>query len=129
MFRQGFEGSVLGIFCQSRLPRCLRRRSWPFGCWDRGFESRLRHGCLLLSSCVVLSRVGIGLCDRLITRPKEFYHVSSKITETSKRRPLPDPWWTAVGKQFRQGSALGIFRRILSCHSRGKAEKPRMASR
>ena len=20
---------------------------WPFACWDRGFEFRLRHGCLL----------------------------------------------------------------------------------
>jgi hypothetical protein len=23
--------------------------SWPVGCWDRGFESRSRHGCLSLS--------------------------------------------------------------------------------
>jgi hypothetical protein len=36
-----------------------------------------------------LSRVGRGLCDGLITRPKEFYRVSNKIRETSKRRPYP----------------------------------------
>jgi hypothetical protein len=26
--------------------RSLRRRSLPLGCWDRGFESRWRNGCL-----------------------------------------------------------------------------------
>jgi hypothetical protein len=31
------------------------------GCWDRGFESRLMHGCLSASFCVVLSCVGRGL--------------------------------------------------------------------
>jgi hypothetical protein len=39
----------------------LRRGSWPVGCWDRGFESRSRHGCLSASFCVVLSCVDRGL--------------------------------------------------------------------
>jgi hypothetical protein len=29
----------------SRWPRSLRRRSRPFGYWDRGLESHLMHGC------------------------------------------------------------------------------------
>jgi hypothetical protein len=39
---------------RSQWPCGLRRGSWPVGCWDRGFESRLRHGCLSASFCVVL---------------------------------------------------------------------------
>jgi hypothetical protein len=31
--------------CRSQWPCGLRRGSWPVGCRDRGFESRLRHGC------------------------------------------------------------------------------------
>jgi hypothetical protein len=37
----------------------------------------------LLCLCVVLSCVGRGLCDGLITRPEESYHVC-EITETPK---------------------------------------------
>jgi hypothetical protein len=37
----------------------------------RGFESRLRHGCLASSFCVVLSCAGRGICDGLIIRPKD----------------------------------------------------------
>jgi hypothetical protein len=43
----------------------------PFGYWGRGFESHSRHGCVSLCFCVVLSCVGRGLCDGLITCPKE----------------------------------------------------------
>jgi hypothetical protein len=46
--------------CRSKWPCGLRRGSWPVGCWDRGVESRSRHGCLSLV-CVVLSCVGRGL--------------------------------------------------------------------
>jgi hypothetical protein len=45
---------------RSQWPCSLRRGSWPVGCWDRGFESRLSHGCLSASFCVVLSCVGRG---------------------------------------------------------------------
>jgi hypothetical protein len=34
---------------QSQWPCGLRHRSWWLGCWDCGFESRLKHGCL---SCI-----------------------------------------------------------------------------
>jgi hypothetical protein len=34
------------------------------------------HGCLSSYFCVVLSCVGRGLCDGLITRPKEYYCMS-----------------------------------------------------
>jgi hypothetical protein len=49
--------------CERTLqwPRGLRRGSWPVGCWDRGFESRLSHGCLSASFYVMLSCVGRGL--------------------------------------------------------------------
>jgi hypothetical protein len=51
---------------RSQWPCGLRRGSWSVGCWDRGFESRSRHGCLSASFCVVLfcavlSCVGRGL--------------------------------------------------------------------
>jgi hypothetical protein len=57
-------------------PWGLRRRPWSLGRWDYGFESRSRHGCLSSSFCVVLFCTGRGLCDRLISRPKESYRVS-----------------------------------------------------
>jgi hypothetical protein len=46
------------ICVMSQWPCGLRRGSWPVGCWDRGFESRSRHGCLSLVflHCVVLCR-------------------------------------------------------------------------
>jgi hypothetical protein len=43
------------VYCRSRWPRGLRRRSWPLGYWDRGFEFRSKHGCLSLC-CVILCR-------------------------------------------------------------------------
>jgi hypothetical protein len=33
----------------------------PLEHWDRGFESRSRHGCVSVFFCVVLSCVGSGL--------------------------------------------------------------------
>jgi hypothetical protein len=72
-------------FCgRSRWPLGLRRRSWPLACWNRGFESRPRHGCLSLWLYVTLSCVCRGLCDELIPRPKEYYTVSNKIHKTLK---------------------------------------------
>jgi hypothetical protein len=68
--------SLLLKFCRSHWPRGLRRRSSPLGYWDRWFESRSGHGSLFLCLYVVLSCVGRGLCNKLITRPKEFYRVS-----------------------------------------------------
>jgi hypothetical protein len=65
-----FSRSIIH-FCLSRWPCCLRRRSWPLGYWDRCFESRSWNGCLSLCFCVMLSCVGRGLCDGLITRPSE----------------------------------------------------------
>jgi hypothetical protein len=49
------------IMHQSQWPRDLRRRSWLLGWWDHGFKYCLRHVCLSLSFCVVLSCVGRGL--------------------------------------------------------------------
>jgi hypothetical protein len=62
----------------------------PLGCWGRGFESRSGHGYL----SVVLSCVGRGLCDGLITRPEESYHVSvcvwSRNPEKGGQRSILD---------------------------------------
>jgi hypothetical protein len=63
-------------------PRGLRRRLWSLGGWERGFESRLWHGCLSSSFCVVLICLGRGLYDGLITRPEEtpeYLHIKSEI--------------------------------------------------
>lgn len=43
------------------------RSNRPLGYWDRGFQSRSKHGCLLASSCVLLC--GYNPCNELITRP------------------------------------------------------------
>jgi hypothetical protein len=48
--------------------------------------------------CVVLSCVGRGLYNDLITRPKESYRVSDKTRETSERRPWPDQGWSTIEK-------------------------------
>jgi hypothetical protein len=56
-------------------------RQSGLGCWDHGFEYSLRHGCLSSYFCVVLSCVGRGLCEVLITHPKESYRVSKQITK------------------------------------------------
>jgi hypothetical protein len=43
------------LFGRSQWRCGLRRGSWPVGCWDRGFESCLSHGCLsLVFLCSVL---------------------------------------------------------------------------
>jgi hypothetical protein len=73
------EKLYLGVREQKRLNTAgLRHRSWPLDYWDRGFESRSWHGCLSLCFSVVLSCVGRGLCDGLITRQKESYQVFLK---------------------------------------------------
>jgi hypothetical protein len=41
-----------------------------------GFESRLRHGYLSSSFSVLLSCVGRGLCDVLVTLSKESYRAT-----------------------------------------------------
>jgi len=41
--------------------------------WDRGFESRLGHGCLSLVFDVCCE--GSGLCDELIARSEKSYRV------------------------------------------------------
>jgi hypothetical protein len=53
--------SLGSLVVMNQWPCGLRRGSWPVGCWDRGFESRSRHGCLSASFCVVLSCVGRSL--------------------------------------------------------------------
>jgi hypothetical protein len=51
---------ILKLLLEEPVPlAALRRRFWPLGYWDRGFESRSSHGCLCF--CVVLSCVGRGL--------------------------------------------------------------------
>jgi hypothetical protein len=44
-----------------------------FACWDCGFESRRRHGCLCLVNFVCFA--GRGIYDVLIARPGEFSQV------------------------------------------------------
>jgi hypothetical protein len=54
----------------------------PLGCWNRGFETRCGHGHgHLLCLYVVLSCVGIGFCDGLITRPEESYRASNYMCD------------------------------------------------
>jgi hypothetical protein len=68
-------------------PRALRRKSWSLERWDLALESRLSHGCFSSSFWIVLSFVGRGLWDGLITSPKEVYRVYKQIM-----RPPPPLW-------------------------------------
>jgi hypothetical protein len=77
---------------RSQLPCSLRRR-------DHRFESRLQHVCLSLCLYVILSFVTWGLCDELMTHPKESYRVSHTIRETSERKPWPDLGWCTIGEE------------------------------
>jgi hypothetical protein len=45
-FCRGSPINYLFTYCWSQLPRVMRGRPWSLGRWDRGFESRLRQGCL-----------------------------------------------------------------------------------
>jgi len=57
----------------------------PLGCWDCGFESRQRQGCLSVVSCVS----GGGLCVGLINRPEDSYCVVCRsVIEVPRRGGL-----------------------------------------
>jgi hypothetical protein len=86
---------------RSRWPRGLRRTFWPFRYWDRGFESRSRHGCLCF--CAVLSCVrevfamGWSLVQRSPTAC-----LKNKIKKPQRRRrPRSDLGCRAVGWIYR----------------------------
>jgi hypothetical protein len=79
-------------YVQYRWPRGLKRRSWPLGYWDRGFESRSRHGCLSLCFCVKLPCVGGGLCDELIIITEDSYCMSKISLRNLKKRPFVPQW-------------------------------------
>jgi hypothetical protein len=51
----------------------------PLGCWDIGSNPARGMDVCLLCLYVVLSCVGRGLCDGLITRPEESYRVSNCV--------------------------------------------------
>jgi hypothetical protein len=66
--------------CRSQWPRGLRRRSAV--AWLLGSRVRIPLGTWMFVSCVyMLSCVGRGPCDWLITRPKKSYRVSNEITK------------------------------------------------
>jgi hypothetical protein len=75
-------------------------------------ESRSGHGCLY----VVLSCVGRGLCDGLITRPEESLYVCDQ--ETPKRE-AKGPSWTISACEMNEYQHFkilcGIRHQGLSC--------------
>jgi hypothetical protein len=81
-------------FCRSQWPRGLRRRS--AAAWLLGSLVRipLRAWMFVCFLYVVWSCVGRGLCDGLITRPEESYHVSvgvwSRNPENGDQRSILD---------------------------------------
>jgi hypothetical protein len=78
-----FEKKLLytDLISWSRWPRGLRLRFWPLSCWDRGFESRSRHGCLSLCFCVVLSCAGRVFAKRWSLVQKRPNKCLNKITK------------------------------------------------
>jgi hypothetical protein len=80
------------VHCRSQWPRGLRRRSAV--AWLLGSRIRIPLEAWMFVCCVyVLSCVGRGLCDGLITRPEESYRVSVCDQETPKRE-TKGPSWT-----------------------------------
>jgi len=49
----------------------------PLYYWNRGFESRLGHGCLSLA--FVVCSESSGLCDELTNRSEESYRVCMSV--------------------------------------------------
>jgi hypothetical protein len=96
--RHGTEGPVLirkfSTTCGWRLNIGLMLLGvglLPLDCWGHGFESRTEHGCL----SVVLSCVGRGLCDGLITRTEESYLVSVRVyDQETPKMEAKGPSWT-----------------------------------
>jgi hypothetical protein len=74
----------------------------PLGCWGRGFDSLLGHGCL----SVVLSCVGRGLCDGLITRPEESYRVSVCVWSRNPEREAKGRLWTISACEWMNSDCL-----------------------
>jgi hypothetical protein len=84
---------------------------------------------LFLCLYVLLSCVGSGFCDQLITLPKESYHVSNNIIETKKRRPWPDPGWSATEEKRNEKYMHNFSRKTSSkCISRKKTIKYKYVS-
>jgi hypothetical protein len=98
--------------------RCLRRRS--AAAWLLGSRVRIPHGAwmvCLLCLYVVLSCVGRGLCDGLITRPEESYRVSVCVWSRNPERKAKGPSWTISewmncdlrsGRNFRKVKKLKV---------------------
>jgi hypothetical protein len=62
----------------------------PIACWNWGFESPRRHGCLSVLCCVLSGR---GLCDGPIPRPKESYRLWCVIVcDPMNENPLHLTW-------------------------------------
>jgi hypothetical protein len=74
--------------CRSQCPRGLRRRS--AAAWLLGSRVRIPLGAWMFVSYVyVLSRVGRGLCDGMITRPEEPYRVSNCVCDHRNPESVP----------------------------------------
>jgi hypothetical protein len=78
---------------RSRWPRGLSSRS--AAAWLLGSRVRIPLGAWMFVSClyVVLSCVGRGLCDGLITRPEESYRVSNCVWLRNLRWGGQGPMW------------------------------------
>jgi hypothetical protein len=76
---------------------------WPLDCWDRGFESRWKHG----RSSVVCS-VGSGLCDGLIARSEESY-VCLIVCDVEPRKWGSLGWIWAVAPQGTKIDVLSLL--------------------
>ena len=100
------------LTCRSQWPRGLRRRSAA----ARLLRSwvRIQPGARIFVCCECCVLSGRGLCDELITRPKESYLLWCVVVcdlETSRmRRP-----WPAVGRSAREkNNILRLFKILLS---------------
>jgi hypothetical protein len=109
----GISVRIIVLLLWPLLPRVLRRRPWSLGRWGRGFESRLKYGCLSSSYCIVLSCVSRGICDKLIIRPKESYLMSKYIKETFRvwggQGPFKYCPTTEKGEMYRNWKHAYIF--------------------
>jgi hypothetical protein len=69
----------------------------PFTCWDCGFESRYRHGCLSVAS-VVCCHVEVSVTSRSLVQSSP---TECGVSEDSiMRRPSPAKVCWAIGKTY-----------------------------
>jgi hypothetical protein len=82
-------------YCRPQWPRSLRTGLQLLGCWDRGFDSRLRHESLSSSVHVLASCVGTGLPNSQTVAQAVLPTAERTVSKAAIR------WWPRFSKNCR----------------------------